>query len=235
MRRPGRTIPVSLIVGLLIIIAAYLLTNAAYAFALPFDQIATSNSTAFPGAPPVAARAAGAFLGATGAAFLSILFVISALGTLNGGVLTGSRIPFAMASDGQFPPGLAQVNPTTHTPVRSIVLLAIWASLLTVSGTFDQLTTLVIFVDITLDMLGAISIFILRRTMADTIRPFKTPLYPIVPIAYLVTLVWLVADTVITSPAEALGGLIILVLGLPVYWYYRNKPIERTAESRANP
>lgn len=228
VRRPGRNLPLGLIGGILIIMVTYLVTNAAYAYVLPFSQIATASSTQFPNAPPVAERAAAAFLGPVGAVFLSLLFVISALGTLNGGILTGSRIPFAMARDDQFPEALAKVDPKTRTPVTSIVLLAIWACLLTVSGTFDQLTTLVIFVDITLDVFGSASIFILRRKMPAAERPYRTPLYPLVPIAYLATLVWLVADTVYTSPVEALGGVVILLLGLPVYWYYRHR--RRTAQ-----
>lgn len=235
VRSPGRNVPLGLIGGILIIMAAYLLTNAAYAYVLPFGQIATASSTAFPNAPPVAERAAAVFLGTAGAAFLSLLFVTSALGTLNGGILTGSRIPFAMASDGQFPESLAKVDPKTQTPVTSIVLLAIWACLLTVSGTFDQLTTLVIFVDITMDVLGSASIFVLRRKMPHAERPYRTPLYPLVPLAYLATLVWLVADTVYTSPVEALGGIVILLVGLPVYWYYRGKrPAQGAVPSPVN-
>lgn len=235
VRSPGRNVPLGLIGGILIIIAAYLLTNAAYAYVLPFGQIASASSTAFPNAPPVAERAAAVFLGTLGASFLSLLFVTSALGTLNGGILTGSRIPFAMASDGQFPEALAKVDPKTQTPVTSIVLLAVWASLLTVSGTFDQLTTLVVFVDITMDVLGSASIFVLRRKMPQAERPYRTPLYPLVPLAYLATLVWLVADTVYTTPAEALGGIVILVLGLPVYWYYRTRrPAQGAFPSPAN-
>jgi APA family basic amino acid/polyamine antiporter len=126
-----------------------------------------------------------------------------------------------MARDGQFPKALAEVHPKTRTPVLSIALLWGWACLLTLSATFDQLTTVVIFVDILLDVFGAASIFVLRRTMPDAVRPYKTPLYPAVPIAYLATLVWLIADAFLTSPAEALGGLVILVLGLPIYLYYR--------------
>lgn len=235
VRAPGRNVPLGLIGGILIIIAAYLLTNAAYAYVLPFGQIATASSTAFPDAPPVAERAAAVFLGTLGASFLSLLFVTSALGTLNGGILTGSRIPFAMASDGQFPEALAKVDPKTRTPVTSIVLLAVWASLLTVSGTFDQLTTLVVFVDITMDVLGSASIFVLRRKLPLAERPYRTPLYPIVPLAYIATLVWLVADTVYTSPAEALGGVVILILGLPVYLYYRGRrPVQGAVPSPAN-
>lgn len=221
VRSPGRNIPRGLIGGIILVMVVYVVTNAAYAYALPLTQIATANSTSFPNAPPVAARVAEAFLGAGGAAFLSLLFVVSALGTLNGGILTGSRIPFAMARDAQLPKMLAEVHPTRRTPVTSIVLLGVWASLLTLTGTFDQLTTLVIFVDIVLDIFGSASIFVLRRTMPATERPYKTLGYPIVPIAYIGTLVWLVVNTVMTSPVEALGGLVILLIGLPVYWYYR--------------
>ena len=108
-----------------------------------------------------------------------------------------------------------------------------WACLLTLSATFDQLTTVIIFVDIVLDLFGAASIFVLRRTMREALRPYRTPLYPLVPILYLASLAWLVGDTVLTSPVEALGGLVILVLGLPVYWYYRRTTPSRTRATAA--
>lgn len=220
VRSPGRNIPRGLIVGILIVMGVYVITNLAYVYALPIAAVASSNSTSFPNAPPVAARVAASFLGTSGAAFLSLLFVVSALGTLNGGILTGSRIPFAMARDAQFPRGLASVNSRTRTPVAAIALLGVWAAALTLTGTFDQLTTLVVFVDILIDFFGAATIFVLRRSMADTVRPYKTPWYPFVPAAYIATLGWLIVNTVRTSPLEAVGGLGILVLGLPVYWYF---------------
>jgi APA family basic amino acid/polyamine antiporter len=227
VRHPGRTIPRGLIVGIGIVIIVYVVTNAAYIFALPLQHVADANSTAFPNAPPVAARVAAAFLGAGGAAFLSLLFVVSALGTLNGGILTGSRIPFAMAQDGQMPASLAALHPKTRAPVRAIVLLGAWACLLTLTGTFDQLTTLVIFVDILLDAIGVMAIFILRRSMAGAHRPYRTPLYPWVPALYATTLIWLVANTVWTNPLEVAGGLGLLAAGLPVYLFFRAKDKRR--------
>jgi APA family basic amino acid/polyamine antiporter len=223
VRSPGRNIPLGLIGGVLVVMAAYLVTNVAYFFALPLHDIATSNSTLYPGAPAVAARVAAAFLGAGGAAFLSLLFVVSALGTLNGGILTGSRIPFAMARDGQLPSSLAHVDQKSKAPVRSIILLAAWACLVTLTGTFDQLTTLIIFVDISLDFFGAASIFVLRRTMPKAERPYITPWYPVIPIAYMVTIAWLVENTVATSPVEVIEGVVLVAIGLPVYWYYRSR------------
>ncbi|HXW51427.1 MAG TPA: hypothetical protein VEJ41_05500, partial [Candidatus Acidoferrales bacterium] len=110
------------------------------------------------------------------------------------------------------------------TPIVAIVCLAIWASALTLTGTFDQLTTLIIFVDITIDLVAAASIFVLRRSMPQMRRPYRTPWYPVIPILYVVTLAWLIITTLRTSPLEALGGLAILAIGLPVYWYYRRSP-----------
>jgi basic amino acid/polyamine antiporter, APA family len=223
VKKPGRTLPLGLIIGILVIIVVYIAANAAYVFALPLHDIATARSTAFPDAAPIGAKVAQAFMGSAGAKFLSLLFIIAALGTLNGGILTGSRIPFAMARDNQFPHAIARVNPRTRTPIVSIALLAVWACLVTLTGTFDQLTTLVIFVDILLDFFGSASIFILRRKMADVVRPYRTPFYPWVPIAYVLSLGWLIINTVQTSPVQAIEGLALLVLGLPVYWYYRRK------------
>lgn len=230
VRTPGRNIPFGLIGGVLLIIAIYVATNAAYFFALPLREIATAASTAYPNAPPVAALVASSFLGSAGAKFLSVLFIISALGTLNGGILTGTRIPFAMARDGQLPRSLAEVNAKTRAPIRSIVLLAVWACLVTLTGTFDQLTTMIIFVDIALDFFGALSLFVLRRKMPNAERPYRTPWYPIVPLAYMLTLGWLVANTIATSPVEAIGGITLVALGLPVYFYFRR---QRAAASPA--
>ncbi|HXW77031.1 MAG TPA: amino acid permease [Candidatus Eremiobacteraceae bacterium] len=233
VRSPGKTIPFGLIAGILVVMAIYVVANIAYVYVLPLADLATSSSTAFPNAAPVAARVAQAFLGIGGAAFLSLLFVVSALGTLNGGILTGSRVPFAMAGDRLLPEPLAQVNPQTRTPVTSIIVLAVWACIVALSGTFDQITTLIIFVDVLLDFFGAASIFILRRTMVGAERPFRTPLYPLVPIAYVATLGWLVFNTIATSPAEAFGGLAIIVVGLPVYLYYRSKEVRGTSPNAA--
>lgn len=223
VHKPGQNVPRALIGGILIVMAVYIVTNIAYVYALPMAQIATSNSTGFPDAAPVAVKVAESFLGPLGASFIALLFVVSALGTLNGGILAGSRIPFAMASDKQFPQALAAVNPKTRTPVTAITLLGIWAALLTLTGTFDQITTLVIFVDIAIDFFAASSIFVLRRTMAESLRPYRTPGYPFIPFVYVVTLGWLVVNTITTNPLEVLEGAAILVLGLPVYWYYRGR------------
>jgi APA family basic amino acid/polyamine antiporter len=235
MRDPERSLPRGLIFGILAVVAVYVITNVAYAYVLPIASIAAANSTTFPSAPPVAGLVARSFLGPAGAAFLSLLFIVSALGTLNGTVLTGSRIPFAMARDGQFPKKLAGVHPRARTPVNAIVLLGVWASIVTLSGTFDQITTLVIFVDIAIDFFGASTIFVLRRSMPQAARPYRTPLYPLVPVAYVATLGWLVVNTILTNPLEALGGAGILVLGLPVYWYYRRSTAKLAAQPYAPP
>lgn len=219
--KPGRNVPLGLIGGVLIVMALYVTANVAYFYALPLHAVATSFSTAYPTAPPVAQRVAETFVGG-GVALLSILFAVSALGTLNGGILTGTRIPYAMARDRQLPRALADVNPVTRTPVHSIVLLAAWASVVTLTGTFDQLTTLIIFVDISLDFFGAASIFILRKKLPQAERPYRTPWYPVVPIAYMATILWLVGNTVATNPLEVLGGVVLVALGLPVYlWQAR--------------
>jgi APA family basic amino acid/polyamine antiporter len=120
IKNPQRNLPLSLLIGILVVFGLYTLLNVAYFYVLPLNEIASSNSTAFPQAPPVATKSVMHFLGAGGVRVLSAVFVISTLGAMNGCIMTSARIPFAMARDGLFFKFLSVVSPRTHVPVRAV-------------------------------------------------------------------------------------------------------------------
>ena len=223
IQQPARNLPRALVIGMVIVVVAYLLTNLSYFFALPYGEIANANSTAHRLALPVATKAAQTFLGSFGVPLVSVIFVISTLGTLNACVLTFARVPYAMASDGLFFDCFRHVNASARVPVVAIVLQAVWSSLLTLSGTYDQLTDYAIFAMWIFYALTTSSVFILRKKMADERRWYRTPGYPFVPAAFVVMALWLVWNTVHTRPLESTCGLVVIALGIPFYAYFRRK------------
>lgn len=217
----GRNIPRALIVGMFIVLLIYGLANLAYFYALPFEEILTSNSTKYREALPVASKAAITFLGERGAALVSIAFLISTVGVLNGSILTSARIPFAMARDGLFFPRFAELNRQTAVPVAAIVLQAAWASVLAISGTFDQLTDYVVFAGWIFYAATTAAVFVLRKKMPDAPRPYRALGYPVVPLVFVLVAIALLVNTWITSRVESTAGLVLIALGLPIYFWQR--------------
>jgi APA family basic amino acid/polyamine antiporter len=170
VKDPGRNIPRALVGGMLVVMAIYCLANLAYFYALPVDEVVTSNSTSHREALPVAAKAAISFLGDAGGKLVTIAFVISALGALNGSILSNARVPFAMARDGLFFSRLSVLSAATRVPVRTIVVQALWSSLLAVSGTYDQLTDCLLFASWIFYGLTTSAVFVLRRRLPDAPR-----------------------------------------------------------------
>ena len=217
VREPGRNIPLALFLGMLVVLLAYAAANLAYFYALPFGEIVAANSTRHRDALPVAAMAARSFFGAHGPALVSVGFILSTLGLLNGSLLTNARIPYAMARDGLFFARFARLHETTAVPVTSIVVLAIWASLLAISGTFDQLTDCVVFAGWIFYALTTSTVFVLRRKMPDHSRPYKTFGYPLVPIAFIAVATGLLVNTFLKMRLESMFGIVLIALGLPLY------------------
>ncbi len=224
VKNPERNIPRALIFGMFIVLLVYGLTNLAYCYALPFSEILTSNSTQYRDALPVASKAAITFLGENGPKLVSIAFLLSTIGVLNGSILTSARIPYAMAKDGLFFPKFGELNANTAVPVAAIFLQAIWASILAISGTFDQLTDYVVFAGWIFYAATTSAVFVLRKKMPDAPRPYKTVGYPLVPVAFILVAVWLLVNTLITTPVESLAGLVLIAVGLPIYIYLKRKP-----------
>ncbi len=221
VRHPGRNIPLALIFGMVIVMAIYCLANLSYFYALPIDEVLTSSSTKYRDAMPVASKSAGTFLGSFGAQFISIVFVVSALGALNGSILSNARVPFAMARDGLFFSKLSHLSPRTRVPVACLIVQAFWASVLALSGTFDQLTDCLLFASWIFYGLVASSIFVLRIRLPNLERPYRTLGYPVIPLVFILVALWLVINTFMTKRVESMAGIILMLGGLPLYGYFK--------------
>lgn len=229
IRDGQRNVPRALIIGLGIVTLMYVLANLAWFYGVNFDEIITSSSTKYPDALPVASKAVLPFMGAAGVAFVSVAFVMSAIGAMNGSILTSARVPWAMAHDGLFPKWMAKINPTTHVPVRTMLIQGTCASLLAATGTFDQLTDYVVFSSWIWYALAAAGLFRLRR-LDGQFPGYRIKWFPLVPIAFIVSSLWLMAQAIISNPAACAVGTVIILAGVPVYikMLKRNhKPSER--------
>jgi APA family basic amino acid/polyamine antiporter len=215
VREPQRNIPRALILGTACVMAVYVLTNVAYLYALPIGDMAQSKL--------VAADAMRRTLGAAGAAFVALLVIVSTFGTANGTTLASARVYFAMARDRMFFTSLGRVHPRFGTPARSLAVQGLWASLLVFSGTFDQLTDMLIFVSWIFYLLGAFGVFVLRRREPDTPRPYRVWGYPVVPAVFVLFAAGYVVVTLIENLRNALLGLLLVAIGLLPYLYWRRR------------
>ncbi|MDQ6717886.1 MAG: amino acid permease [Gemmatimonadota bacterium] len=233
IEKPQRNVPRGLIYGMLIVLGVYLLVNFAYFYALPFGEVVSSNSTAYRTALPVAAKAAGSFLGSAGGKIISIAFLISVMGSLNGIIIMNSRVPFAMARDGIFFPRLGELN-AQQVPARAIWIEGILGCVLALSGTFDQITTACVFAVWIFFALTAAAVFVLRRKRPGAERPYRVLGYPILPALFVVVALWLLMNTLRTNPVESAAGLFLIAIGVPIFVYFRKRanwitPAERDA------
>lgn len=218
VREPAKTLPRVLIGGTVLVIALYTMINIAYFYVLPADQIAavpTSSSVAY----EVAARSMGAGI----AALLSAGLMLSAYGTLHAGMLAAPRLPFALAERGMFPAWFTRLS-NRAVPTNAVLIMGIWAIILTLSGTFDILTDIYVFVLWVFYGMTAVGLFVLRRTHPDADRPYRVWGYPIVPALFVLVTAFLLINTLIATPMRALAGIGFIVTGLPMYAYFRRRP-----------
>ena len=171
----------------------------------------------------IAIEATKKFLGFGGAMFISILIMVSTFGTTNGTILASSRIYFAMAKDKLFFNKVGEHHPKFRTPHIALILQGIWASVLVLSGTFDQLTDMLIFASFIFYGLGAFGVFVLRRKMKDDHRPYKVFGYPFIPAIFVIFCAILVVVTIIQNPRDTGIGLFLVLIGLPFYYYWNLK------------
>jgi APA family basic amino acid/polyamine antiporter len=171
---------------------------------------------------PVATKAVMPFLGTIGVACVSFAFVMSAIGAMNGSILTSARVPWAMAKDGVFPKWLATVHSTTHVPVRALLIQGLTAVALAATGTFDQLTDYVVFSSWIWYAVAAFGIFRLRK-MDGEFKGYKIKLFPLVPVLFIASSLWLMLQAIMSNPTACLIGTCIILSGLPVYFYQRAK------------
>ncbi len=223
VKNPGRNIPIALIAGMVVVMALYCLMNLSYFYALPFDEVLTANSTKYRDALPTAAKAAQTFLGGFGGKLISIAFVVSAFGALNGSILSNARVPFAMARDGKFFQQFGTLSEGTRVPVFALIVQGVWSCVLALSGTFDQLTDCLLFASWIFYGLVTSSVFVLRRKLPNADRPYRTFGYPIIPLVFVLVALWLIVNTLFTKPVESVVGLVLMALGLPLYAYFSRR------------
>jgi basic amino acid/polyamine antiporter, APA family len=215
VKDPQRNIPLALIAGMLTIITLYVFVNVAYFYAMTPTEVASVSA-----ASSVAREVAVRFFPPVAVTLIAAGLLFSSVGSLHTSILTGARVPYAMARDRLFFQPLARLSPRTHVPVGALVLQGVWACLLALSGSFDTLTDYVIFGSWIFYGLTTASVFIFRRRMPNAERPYRAWGYPVVPALFLLVTGALLVNTLMTTPVQALVGLGLIALGLPVYWYW---------------
>ena len=210
-REPARTIPRALLIGSLTVTGAYVALNAAYLYLLPIEKVTSSTR--------VAADAAVAMAGPRGGALISALVVLSAVGVLNGVILAGPRTYLAMAEDGMAFRWLAQIHPRYRTPARAIALQAVWSCALVATGTYRALFTRVVYTEWLFFALMSVGLLKLRRTPGYK-PPYRAWGYPWVQIIFAAAALIVAAISIAANPVDAATGLLLVVLGLPVYHFW---------------
>jgi APA family basic amino acid/polyamine antiporter len=219
VKNPNKNIPRGIIIGTFIVIAVYLLANITYLSLLSIPELININNS---GNQIAAVEAVRAFWGNGGVLFISVLILVTTLGCTNASILTGARPYFAMSREHLFFSGVGLLN-KKNVPGNSLLWQGIWASVLVLSGTFDQLTDMVVFAVFIFYGATSLGVIILRRRMPLASRPYKVWGYPVVPVIYILFCIGLIINTFITRPREAAIGMILIIAGIPVYFYMQRK------------
>lgn len=210
---PEKNIPRSILLGFLTVAGLYLLANVAYFHALPFSQLAASQH--------VASDVVQSFAGSRGALWLTAAMAASAFGALHVVVLTGARIPFAMARDGVFFSFTSRIQPTYRTPSGALIFLGVVATLLALTGTFEELYSLFVFAGWIFFALNAVALFRLRAKEPDLPRPYRAWGYPFTPFLFLLAAVALTVNLWMVRPVRSSLGLIVILAGIPFFYRWR--------------
>ncbi len=219
VKDPTKNIPRGIVAGVFVVIFIYLIVNVTYLTLLSIPQLVQINES---GTQIAAVEAVRSFWGTGGVMFISLLILVTTLGCTNASILTGARPYYAMARDKLFFPGIAKIN-KANVPSTSLLWQGIWASVLVLSGTFDQLTDMIIFAVFIFYGATALGVFILRRRMPDVHRPYKVWGYPVVPAIFILFCIGLFFNTIITRPREAAIGMTLIFSGIPVYFFLKRR------------
>jgi len=219
IKNANKNIPRGITLGVFIVIAIYLAVNITYLSLLSIEQIKAIHQN---GNQIAAIEAVRIFWGYNGVLFISFLIVISTLSCAHATILVSARTYFAMAKEGLFFKNVRKLN-KNQVPQNALIYQGIWACVLVLSGTFDQLTDMIIFAVFIYYGATALGVFILRRKMPDAHRPYKVWGYPIVPAIVVLFCAGLFVNTFITRPREATIGFVLMITGVPVFlWFVRN-------------
>jgi APA family basic amino acid/polyamine antiporter len=220
VKDPQRNLPRSLILGMTLVGVVYIAINAVYLYALPMREIAAHET--------VAQTAAVAMFSPRIAPWLSLMVALSCFGAIGPCLMSGARVYYAMAEDGVFFRALADVHPRWHTPVFSLVLQAVWASLLALSGKYDQLFTYVMFMMVLSYVLTVAGLFVLRRKKPHAERPYRCTGYPWLPAIYVILGSLWAINAALEKTKETLVGAAIVLAGVPFYLYWKRQRAAKT-------
>jgi basic amino acid/polyamine antiporter, APA family len=225
IKQPQKNISRSLIVGVFACIVVYVLVNQAYLYVLPVEKLAVSSL--------VASDAIAVALGNTSGAIVAAMIVICTLGAVNGNLMATCRITFAMGKDKVFLPWVGKTHTRYHTPANAVWLHTIWTSMFIITGSFDMLADMFVFITWIAYLFGAVGIFLLRKKMPDQPRPYKIWGYPVVPILfiafssfYLVSTVWSDVTNYLNDRQPVINsvlGMVITAVGIPLYFYFKKR------------
>ena len=215
IKNPKKNLPRALIIGTIVILVLYFLVNIAYLKVLPMDSLM--------GEIKVGEMTARSLYGTGIGGVFALVIIVSMFGALNGNILVGSRVYYAMARDHLFFRKAAEIHPKFHTPGNAIIIQSFWAAVLTLTGTFEELITLVVFVNFMLWIASASTVFVLRKKQPDLERPYKVWGYPYVPAFFIIFSSAIMVNTFFESPEQSLMGLGLTLLGIPAYLYWKKK------------
>lgn len=215
VEKPERNLPIALAVGTGIVTVLYLLANVAYLAVLTLPEIQGAAQDR------VGTAAAQAIFGQSGLVIMAVAILVSTFGCVNGLVLAGARVYYAMAKDGLFFRSAGKISPRTHVPVWALLVQGVWTAFLTLSGTYSQLLDYVIFAALLFYVLTIVALFRLRIREPDRPRPYRAVGYPILPAVYLLGAAGVAVTLLIAKPVYTFFGLALVLLGIPVYFLWR--------------
>lgn len=227
VRRPERNLPLALGLGAGAVTALYLLANIAYLMVLPLPEIQTAPEDR------VGTLALQRILGEPGLYVMAVAILVSTFGCLNGLILAGARVYYAMARDGLFFRIAGVLSPRTQVPAWALFLQGVWAVLLTLTGTYGQLLDYVIFAALLFYALTIVALFALRVRRPDLPRPYRAFGYPVVPAVYMLSAAAVAGILLFAKPVYTFSGLFLVLLGVPVYFLWRARAGGRAAAEAA--
>lgn len=210
--KPQRNLPLSLLIGTGAVTLIYVLVNLIYVYALPFTAIQNAPSDR------VGTLLMQEIFGNNGSLLMAALIMVSTFGCINGLVLSGARVYFAMAQDQMFLPQATALN-KNQSPYKALYMQAIWSSILVLSGSYSNLLDYVVFAVLLFYILTVLGIFILRKKEPNLNRPYKVFAYPILPIVYIALAIVLCVSLLILKPQFTYPGLLIVLSGVPIYFF----------------
>ncbi|HEU0079815.1 MAG TPA: amino acid permease [Longimicrobiaceae bacterium] len=215
VRRPERNLPLALALGTGLVTLLYVLANVAYLMVLPLSAIQNAPQDR------VGTLAMQEMFGPVGQYLMAGAILVSTFGCINGLILAGARVYYAMARDGLFFERAGRLSPTTRVPVWALAVQGVWTALLTLTGSYGQLLDYVIFAALLFYVLTMVALFALRRKQPDLPRPYRAFGYPVVPALYMVSALAIAVLLLVAKPEYTFSGLFIVLLGIPVYYLWR--------------